>query len=211
AGVSFVLAGDRLEELVRLEDPRVGEAIEHGAALTSRGHEAGGTQNREMLAHVGHLAGDPAGQLADRQLADGERFEHAQPLRIGEGATYDGRALVFRLAVLRARRASGKLDCHVVTMSRLAQSRKSTVGADGRLYAPADARSRRRNVRSAVPAVRGVRAAEQARRSRPELDPRLRAPLGAEGSHRRASARPRVERRHPPGIDLYRPAIARRV
>ena len=40
-----------------------------------------------MLAHVGDLAADPGDEVADRELADGERLEDAQPLRVRQRTT----------------------------------------------------------------------------------------------------------------------------
>ena len=46
-----------------------------------------------MLAHVGDLAADPVAEVAHRELADGERLEDAQALRIRERTTDRGIAL----------------------------------------------------------------------------------------------------------------------
>src|SRR4051794_35803896 len=57
------LARDVLDESIGLEDPRVGEAIVDGAALATRRHEACASEDRQMLAHVRHLAADPFAQV----------------------------------------------------------------------------------------------------------------------------------------------------
>src|SRR5262245_8762547 len=84
------LLRDVLDEPIRFEDPWVGEAVIDRAALAPRGHQAGAPQDRQVLAHVRHLATDALAEVGDRQLADGERLEDAQSLGISQGAT-DGR------------------------------------------------------------------------------------------------------------------------
>src|SRR5882757_1209988 len=76
------LPGDRLNETVGLEDARVGEAVIHGAAVPTRRHEAGAAKNGQVLAHVRDLAADPNRQVADGELAFGERLQDAQSLGI---------------------------------------------------------------------------------------------------------------------------------
>ena len=50
-----------------------------------------------MLAHVGHLAADPGAEVADRELADGERLEDAQAFRVRQGPTDRGVPLAIGL------------------------------------------------------------------------------------------------------------------
>src|SRR6187549_3912298 len=45
-------------------------------------HEPGAAKHGKVLAHVRHLASNPDRQLADGELALGQRFEHAQPLGV---------------------------------------------------------------------------------------------------------------------------------
>ena len=60
----------------------VREAVEDGIAIASTRDEPGATEYSQMLAHVGYLAADPGAEVADRELADGERLEDAQALGI---------------------------------------------------------------------------------------------------------------------------------
>jgi hypothetical protein len=91
------LAGDVLDESIRLEDTVVRQAVEDGVAVTPAGHETGSAEYREVLAHVGDLAADPGAEVADRELTDGERLEDAQALGIREGSTDGGIALAIGL------------------------------------------------------------------------------------------------------------------
>ena len=50
-------------------------------------------EHREVLAHVRDLAAHAVAQVADRELADGERLQHAQALGVGQRAPDRGRAL----------------------------------------------------------------------------------------------------------------------
>ena len=68
----------------------VRETVEDGVAIAPARYEASSTEHSEMLAHVGHLAADPGAEVADRELADGERLEDAQALGIRESATDGG-------------------------------------------------------------------------------------------------------------------------
>ena len=78
------------DDVYVLQNPWVREAIEDGVAVTSAGHEARSAKDRQVLAHVGYLAADPEAEVADRELAHGERLEDAQALRIRQRST-DGR------------------------------------------------------------------------------------------------------------------------
>jgi hypothetical protein len=95
--LASALAGDVLDESVGLEDPVVGEAIEDGVAVAAAGHETGSAEDREVLAHVGNLAADPAAEVADRELAKGKRLEDTQALGIRQCPTDGGVALAIIL------------------------------------------------------------------------------------------------------------------
>src|SRR5688500_11556005 len=69
AGAVDALAGDRLDHAICLEHALVRKAIENGAPVSSRGHQAGCAQHRQVLAHVRHLATDVARQVAHGTLA----------------------------------------------------------------------------------------------------------------------------------------------
>jgi hypothetical protein len=96
-GSSSRLAGDVLDESIRLEDTVVRESIKDGVAITPAGHEARSAKHSKMLAHVGDLAADPGAEVADRELTDGERLEDAQALGICESTTDGGVALAIGL------------------------------------------------------------------------------------------------------------------
>ena len=95
------LLGEALDEPVGLEDANVREAIEDRAALSPALDESGAPQHGEVLAHVRHLAADRGRQVAHGELAAGQRFEHAQALRIGEGPT--DRRIALAVEVARGR------------------------------------------------------------------------------------------------------------
>ena len=138
-----------------------------------------------MLAHVRDLARHATGEVADRQLARGERFEDAQSLGIGERPTDDGRPLEFLLAGGEVGDLR-ELDCHrPAIMSQLAQSRKSRRGLACLLRAmpirPGEAAA----------ATRAGVAAEPLRRA--DMDEGLRAPDRAAHRQRRHPARGRVQ------------------
>ena len=87
------LPGDVLDETIGLEDPVVRKAVEDGVAVAPTRDETGPTKHREVLAHVGDLTADTKAEVAHRELADGERLEDTQALRIRERATDGGVAL----------------------------------------------------------------------------------------------------------------------
>jgi hypothetical protein len=91
------LAGERLNEVVGLEDPWVRKAVIDGGAVSPGRNEPGAAEDGEMLAHVRDLAADLTGQITDGLLAAGETLEDAQSLRISQGATNGGEALSLQL------------------------------------------------------------------------------------------------------------------
>src|SRR5262245_49541469 len=82
--VSVALPGKALDEPIGLEDAHVREAVIDRAALPPALDETGTPQHGKVLAHIRHLAPDRGRQVAHRELAAGQRFEHAQPLGIGQ-------------------------------------------------------------------------------------------------------------------------------
>src|SRR6185436_5331759 len=76
-------------------------AVEDGVAIAPAGHQASTAEHSEMLAHVGHLASDSSAEVAHRELADGERLEDAQALRVGKSPTDRGIALAIDLSRYR--------------------------------------------------------------------------------------------------------------
>ena len=65
-----------------------------------------------MLAHVRHLAADPLAEVRHRQLADGERFEDAQPLGVRQRPTDRRVAQAFGFG--RDRQAIQHPDDHII-------------------------------------------------------------------------------------------------
>src|SRR4029453_5880275 len=55
------------------------------AALSPALDEPGAPEHGKVLAHVRHLAPDGRRQVAHGELPAGQRFEHAQPLWVGQG------------------------------------------------------------------------------------------------------------------------------
>jgi hypothetical protein len=91
------LPGDVLDESIGLEDACVREAVEDGVAVAPARDESGSTKHRKVLAHVGDLAAHLKAEVAHRELADGERLEDAQALRVRERATDGGVPLSIEL------------------------------------------------------------------------------------------------------------------
>src|SRR5262245_7447522 len=82
--VSVALPGKALDEPIGLEHAHVREAVVDRAALPPALDETGTPQHGKVLAHVRHLAAHRDRQVAHRELPAGQRFEHAEPLRIGQ-------------------------------------------------------------------------------------------------------------------------------
>jgi hypothetical protein len=79
-------ARDLLQQSVGIEDARVHEPIENGTSVSAALDESGGTEDGEVLAHVGDLAADRSRKLADALLAARQPLHDAQSLRVGQGS-----------------------------------------------------------------------------------------------------------------------------